>query len=269
MCKILCSTGALFGTSNGGYNLLKSLSKLLLCDGYEFMLYEAWYEQTSHLLETIQPLELNIPVFHCDKNIGEEISKGNFTEAYRRFRINCFLAHELKARKLVVHLWNGLISDSCFENNLAAYPYLYEIAEKYNLELLIENIVCNISDPFTHWCTLHEKYPEIKFIFDTKMAAFHGQMDLLYSDKYSWLWKDSHLRHFHVNDYAGGYMEWSKFRTLPIGQGYIDFERFFGFIKEIGYQDTFTVESTAFNKSGAVDIDMLNEQFRYIREALK
>ena len=105
-------------------------------------------------------------------------------------------------------------------------------------------------------------------MFDTKMAAFHEQLDLLYTKEYEWLWQDGHIHHYHVNDYAGGYMDWANLRTLPIGKGHIDFEKFFGYIARTGYQGTFTVEATAFNKEGIVDVDMLNNQFRRIREFL-
>ena len=61
-------------------------------------------------------------------------------------------------------------------------------------------------------------------------------------------------------------MDWANLRTLPIGKGHVEFEKFFGFVKKMGYQGDFTVEATAFDNTGAVDVEMLNEQFRRIRE---
>ena len=148
---------------------------------------------------------------------------------------------------------------------LKEYEEAKELAEKYELDLLVENVVCNVENPMKHLVELWKKYPEIHFVFDTKMAAFHEQLDLLYEEEYAWLWKEDHIRHYHVNDYGGGYMDWSNLRTLPIGKGKIDFERFFEFIKGINYQGDFTVEATAFDSEGNVDVGMLNEQFRYIR----
>lgn len=272
MSEILCSTGALIGRPNGrNYRLLKDLSGQLNCDGFEFMIYSAWYEEEEELVKTLQQMNLNIPVVHCDKFIGESISKGTaeeLTEVYRKFEANCRIAGKLKARKIVLHLWNGLTSDKFFENNLKIYPYLAETAKKYGVDLLIENVVCNVQDPLKHWCQLAEQYPDVHFIFDTKMAAFHEQLDLLYTEEYAWLWKEGHIRHYHINDYAGGYMDWKSLRTLAIGKGHIDFERFFAYIREIGYDDTFTVESTAFRADGTIDLEMLNEQFAFIRKAL-
>ena len=60
----------------------------------------------------------------------------------------------------------------------------------------------------------------------------------------------------------------ANLRTLPIGKGHMDFERFFDYIHEIGYDDTFTVEATAFDETGVVDVDMLNDQFGQIRNYL-
>ena len=272
MSQILCSTGALIGRPNNrDYTLLKELAGKLECDGFEFMMYESWYDQVDRLVAALKEFSLHIPVMHCEKHIGEAISAGgreNSEEAFRRYRINCDIAEKLGAVKLVIHLWDGITSDSHFENNLEAFGELRKIAESRGIDLLVENVVCNCENPMKHWCELAERYPEVHFIFDTKMAAFHEQLELLYREEYAWLWKNGHIRHFHVNDYGGGYMEWSKLRTLPIGAGHIDFAEFFDFIRRTGYDDTFTVEATAFSSDGIVDTEMLNRCFRRIREYL-
>ena len=222
-------------------------------------------------MEFIKKIELYTPVMHCEKRIGESISKGgreNTAEALRLFEINCRIAGEIKARKLVVHLWDGVTSDRNFENNLKVYPYLADMADKHGVKILVENVVCNHENPMKHWCQLAEKFHDVHFIFDTKMAAFHSQLNLLYDEKYQWLWKNGHICHYHVNDYAGGYMDWDNLRTLPIGKGNIDFKQFFDFVHKTGYDDTFTVEATAFNREGIVDVEMLNNQFQRVRELI-
>ncbi len=270
MSKVLCSTGALIGRPNGrNFRLLGPLSAQLKCDGFEFMMYSDWYDKIDEIVDFVQEGKFYIPVVHCQKSVGEDISKGgaeNFAEAFRRFRLNCQLAQQIGAQKLVMHLWDGVTSDQNFANNINAYPRLQEISEAAGLELLVENVVCNQKEPMTHWCQLVEKYPEIHFIFDTKMASFHSQMELLYQEEYAWLWKEKHIRHYHVNDYAGGHMDWANLKTLPMGKGHVDFDKFFDFVKMTGYNDCFTVESTAFDNTGAVDVDMLNAQFEKIRK---
>ena len=269
MSKILCSTGALIGRPNNrDYRLLEPLTKELNCDGFEFMMYSSWYEEIERLLPFLKKLSLDIPVMHCEKHIGEAAALGNFTEAMEKFRINCHFAAEIGARSMVIHLWDGMTSDSKFENNLKAYGEFKRIADSYEVDVLVENVVCNRENPMKHWLELQREYPEVHFVFDTKMAAFHDQMKLLYEKEYEWLWRDGHIRHYHVNDYGGGYMEWQKLRTLPVGQGHVDFEQFFGFINRIGYKGNFTVESTAFGADGSIDTEMLNRQFEYIRRKL-
>lgn len=272
MSKVLCSTGALIGRPNGrDHKLLKKLSSQLSCDGFEFMMYDSWYEKAEEVVADLKEMQLNIPVMHCEKHIGEAISRnadGSMEEAFRHFALNCEIAVQLGAEKLVVHLWDGLTSDQNFHNNLVAYQELYSIASDYNIDLLVENVVCNREDPMKHWCELAERYPKIHFVFDTKMAAFHQQLELLYQEKYRWLWEEDHIRHYHVNDYAGGYLDWSRLKTLPIGAGHVDFERFFSFLQKIGYDGTMTVEATAFQADGSVDVEMLNRCFTVIREQM-
>ncbi len=268
--RVLCSTGALIGRPNGrNFRLLSDFAPKIECDGFEFMMYSDWYDKVDDIIGFLKENEIRTPLYHCQKSIGEGISKGGEDEkdAIRRFRINAEMARDLGADKMVCHLWDGLTSDAHFENNIKAYPELRSIAEACGIDLLIENVVCNQKDPMTHWCELVESYPDIGFIFDTKMAAFHGQLELLYEKEYEWLWKEGHIRHYHVNDYGGGYMDWDNLRTLPIGSGHIDFERFFRFIREISYEGSFTIESTAFNREGNVDLSMLNRQISYIRNA--
>ena len=269
MSKILCSTGALLGRSNGrDFRLIEPLSRVLECDGYEFMMFGCWYDEKEELLRFLKALRLDIPVVHCEKAIGERISAGgeSLKRAIADFEVNCHIARELGASKAVIHLWNGLVSDSAFENNMSAYPALAETAENYELDLLIENVVCNVKDPISRIEELMDAYPDLKTVFDTKMAAFHSQIDMLY-DKSNNRLRNS-VRHYHVNDYGGGYMDWQNLRTLPIGDGKIDFGKFFDHIASVGYKDTFTVESTAYRADGSVNTDMLNRQFAFMREKL-
>lgn len=269
MHQILCSTGAILGRPNGrDYRLLTQYCPQLACDGFEFILYKEWYDKLDAMTAFLKKIQLNIPVMHCEKSLAEHFSRGGEEEekeGYRLFEINCRLANDLGAEKMVLHLWNGVISDNHFENNLRAYPALRETAEKHSLSLLVENVVCH-RDPMSHWVELYQHYPEIKFVFDTKMADFHRQLDLLYRPEYTWLWREGHILHYHVNDYGGDYMDWNNLKVLKLGKGHIDFDRFFRFVEETGYQGDFTFEGTGFDQTGHVDVRGLNEQFALARK---
>lgn len=269
MSKILISTGALIGRPNGrDYRLLKPLSEQLICDGYEFMMYSTWYDRVEEIVSFLRENNINTPAFHCQKSIGESISKGdvdNLKDAFEKFAVNVKMAQKIGSEKMVLHLWDGVTSDAHIENNIEAFGGLRDIAGEHEIDLCVENVVCNVNTPFVHWVQLAERYPDIHFIFDTKMAAFHGQLELLYQKEYEWLWKEGHIKHFHINDYGGGVMDWANLKTLPIGKGHIDFDKFFAFVKRISYDDTFTIESTAFDSTGKVDVEMLNSQVEFIR----
>lgn len=272
MHQILCSTGALIGRPNGrDYRLLKQFCPQLECDGFEFILYSTWYDEIDALTAFLKGLKLNIPVMHCEKTLAEHITRGGeeeLREAFRLFEINCGVANAIGSDRMVLHLWNGVISDSHFENNLRAWPELRDRAEKHGLTLLTENVVCR-KDPMSHWEELYRHYPEIGFVFDTKMADFHNQLELLYDPRYAWLWQEDHILHYHVNDYGGTYMDWDNLKVLQLGKGHIDFSRFFHFVRKTGYTGDFTFEGTGFDRNGQVNIQNLNDQFDLAREYLK
>lgn len=272
MSRILCSTGALLGGPNGrDFRLLETLAPQLSCDGFELMIYRDWYQRVSELEAFLADQKLNILAVHCQKDIGADLAHGEAertARAFADFRLNCRIARQAGAEKLVLHLWSGRISDQHIENNLSAYPELQRIAAGHGLLLTIENVVCNRQDPMTHLKTLAERFPEVCFTFDTKNAAFHSQLDMLYAPQNDWL--RPHIAHYHVNDYAGGYMEWDRFLgpVRPIGKGNIDFAPFFAFVRQSGYTGDCTVEATAFDQTGVNDTEMLNGQFAILRSHL-
>jgi len=270
MHRILCSTGALIGRPNGrDYHLLADCDKRLACDGFELMMYDSWYEKVDELAAFLRERSLRIPVMHCEKRIGESISRraaGDWDEAFCRFEVNCQLAAFLGARLMVMHLWDGLLSDTKFENNLEAYAVLRRIAARHGVVLTVENVVCAADDPMTHFRSILERDAAAAFTWDTKMAAFHGQTESAYAPENRFLW--AHIRHLHINDYAGGYRDWDNLRTLHVGKGSIDFERLFFFLKTIGYQGDYTVEATSFLPDGVIRWEELNETFSKIRAYL-
>ena len=268
--RVLCSTGALIGRPNGrDFTLLDACAGQIDCDGYEFMMYDTWYDRLADLRAFMHGFQAPIPVFHVEKSVGDCISRnedGDTERALSNFRINCALAAEFGAELLVLHLWGGLPSDRDIAHNIAVYADLRRIADAHGLLLTVENVVCNHADPMTHLHTLADTYPDIAFTFDTKMAAFHDQLPRLYEQKAGRL--IPHIRHMHINDYGGGYLDWSNLRTLHIGDGHIDFAPLFAFLKEHAYTGDFTVEATSFDASGIIHFNKLNESIRTLRRFL-
>lgn len=264
MRRILCSTGALIGRPNGrDHRLLEGFAKKLNCDGFEFMIYNTWYPELDKVIDDVSAMQLDIPVVHCEKGIGEYFTAGSFEEGKKFFKLNCQSASKLGADMLVLHLWNGIPSDSHIERNISIFGELCDIANSMGLLLTAENVVCNVGDPIEH---LRSLLPCGFFTFDTKMAAFHGQLMELYEPKNLSILKN--VRHFHINDYGGGYMDWKNLRTLHIGDGNVDLSGFFDNIPE-DYSGDFTIESTGFDQSGSVDTERLNADISAVKELSK
>ena len=262
MQRVLCSTGAIITRRNGrNYNLLREIVPALRCDGLEFMMYQSWHDCPDRLVRALEGFQT--PVFHMTKQIGQWISEDNLTDAVHMFRQDCELAQAIGSSLLVLHLWSGQASDQHIERNIAAYPMLRDIADKHGLTLTVENVLCNTRDPMTHMRTLVDVYPDMAFTFDTKMAAFHSQLEELYKPENAWLWP--HIRHFHVNDYGGGHMDWANMRVRQLGRGHIDFTRFFAFVRQMSYTDDFTCEATAVSEDGTIRYDDMNASLDQIR----
>lgn len=267
MKKIFCSTGAFITRYNDrNHKLISKYAKRLKCDGFEFMFYDSWYNKVNDISKDIKNMDLYIPVFHCEKSIGELISQNNISKAVKLFIINCQVASELNSKKMVFHLWNGITSDKNIQNNIKSYGIFYNIAKNYNLTLTIENVICNQKDPLTHFKELYQSYPDIKFTFDTKMSAFHNQLDEIYTDKFNWLWSENHIQHLHINDFNGSYGDWSNIKSLHIGDGWIDFNKFFNFLNSTSYNQDFTVEATSIDNTGFINCNKLNITFERLKQ---
>lgn len=267
MKKIFCSTGAVTGRPNGrDFRLLKQCKEQLECDGYELLMYDDWRMKIDELREFLLEIALPFPIFHIEKDVGNLISRngeGDVERAYEIFDINCALASEIGSKKLVLHLWGGLDSDRDFPHSMESYKVLREIADSYKLLLTVENVVCNRQDPMSRLIELARAYPDICFTYDTKMAEFHNQNDLLYCDENRWIFPN--IAHMHINDYAGGYMDWSNLKTLHIGEGHVDFNKLSAFLKEMDYKGDFTIEATSFDQSGMLDLDALNRSISKLK----
>lgn len=288
MNKILCSSGAIIGKANNNdYTLLKEYAPRLNCDGFELMMSSPWYPVLDDVIIAVKSYGLKIPVIHCQKKLGEALcgmtttfSEGKFQdyvmtpdedrETFRqgteRFLQNLKLAEKLGAEKMVLHLWNGTVSDKNIEKNVERFGEWKSLADKAGMDLLVENVICNTNSPLYNVDLVAKRYSDAGFVYDTKMAEFHCQTMKLFSPDYEYIVKDGRIRHLHVNDYNGGYMDWAHMQVLPIGAGHIDFDAFFKKLGEYGYKGDFTVEATALAKDGTVDFDMLNGCFRKIRE---
>ncbi len=264
MKRVFCSTGAIIGRANGrDFTLLRDIVPEIDCDGFELMFYSGWYGREAELVREVGSLRRSFPVLHCDKHIGELLAKEDFSEAERLFRINCEVARDVGAGILVLHLWNGIISDSNIEANFSALPELNGIAEECGVKLTCENVLAHRRTPLELIKLIYDRYPFAEFTYDTKMADFDNENGRAFEPGFLPVW--SRVRHIHLNDRAGGYRDWSSIRALHLGEGQVDFEAFFENLARVGYEGDFTVEATSLEDNGTVRVDKMNRSLEKLR----
>ena len=265
--KVLCSSGAFIGRKNGrNHKLFLDVCDTVCADGFEFMMYDSWYEKTDEVIGDFKAKGLYTPTLHADKMIGEHLGRKNANLALQNFKKNCEIANKIGAQKIVLHLWNGPSSDDNIDYNISALGELYAIAGEHTVTLTVENVVCRNSDPLEHLYAIANKYDAAKFTLDTKMSAFHGTLENVYSSDFKWLW--DRVEHLHVNDYFGKVKEWESLATLHIGQGNIDFDRFFRFIKSLALKITLTLECTSMGEGCELYPEKMNESIKKVRKFL-
>lgn len=89
MNQLLCSTGALITRKNNrDYHLLTDIAPGLHCDGFEFMMYESWYDIWEQIVCDLSKMNLSFPLFHVEKCVGQAIShneEGDNEQAQKLF----------------------------------------------------------------------------------------------------------------------------------------------------------------------------------------
>jgi len=274
MNKVLCSTGTIIGRRNDfNYKLIGDFAGEIICVGFELMIEPFWNSENtmSEIVSTILPMKINFETMHTDKDIGFLIGKNepeDINEALRIFELNCKAASKLGVKLLVLHLWSGPTSDKNIGVNIKVYADLLEIAGKYNIILTVESVVCNTYNPLIHMEKLYETYgDDIKFTVDVRHLAFHNI--LKETCEADFLWKNNLVPHFHIADWRGDYMDWSKLRpVLPPGEGDIDFGYISDFLKKIKYNGSFTLEAAGAMTETGIDFDKLNKHLDFIYKNL-
>ena len=61
-------------------------------------------------------------------------------------------------------------------------------------------------------------------------------------------------------------MDWANMRVRQLGQGHIDFDRFFSFVRQMGYAGDFTCEATAVSEDGTIRYDEMNASLDWLRK---
>lgn len=255
---IFLSTGSLVERRNGyDYNqiikVIPALTDAGFISGGELMVIKLWYDKFPGLLKDFLSAGCTFPVIHSDKEIGTALSDAGTllargdransnrrrTEAFDMFRQCCEWGQAAGSSRLVLHLWGGYSSDRAIEYNIAALPELIEIAEKYEIRVMCENVPSSVTDPLTNWLKIREYFGRVGLVFDTRFATCHRQPKETLSNEEVF----PHIEHVHISDYRGAVKDFSCLRPVyHPGEGIADFPLIFSYLrKKPGL--TFTLES--------------------------
>ena len=270
MIPVYVSNGAIITRRNGrNWRLIPQIAKQLNADGVEFLMYESWDGEEKDIVSLLKNSDLKFPVVHIDKRTGDllaEFGLKGIDEVKRIVRRDTQTALELGATKLVMHLWNGPFSDIRFDEGLKAMSEVLEITQKAKLVLAVENVASKYSICLDHLEKLINQYSELKLTYDTKMAALHDENALVKTPRWSYLFNS--VTHLHVNDTRKADSKDGRLPIMHIGDGEIDFDSFFAFVKASDFNGSATVESTSVLDDGNVDTNKLNQSIIRVRKEL-
>ncbi|MCL2060455.1 MAG: sugar phosphate isomerase/epimerase [Oscillospiraceae bacterium] len=249
---------------------------MLSFHGFEIFMYNIYADKPGEygpIAETVMNAKDGGCIFHSmhmNKSIGELISRnedGDIEQAFRCYESDCRYAAMYGVKLLVLHLWGGPWSDKNIHVNIGQYPKLKKISDKYGLNLTIENIVCNTQKPLDHMKKLWELYPgDIKFTIDVRQSEFHKS--LVETCESAFLWENDLVSHFHFSNYSGGHMDWDRLRHhTPLGQGDVDYDYLFAFLKSINYSGSITYESSFTHESDGL-MAKLCDSYEFIAKGI-
>ena len=264
---IYLSTGAFIGRKNGrNYRLALEFADQIISDGYEFLIFDDFYENIDKIVNDYRSAKLNIPVVHVEKQIGDLLggSIEEYTKSKELFTFNCDIATRLDSKKVILHAWGYPASDSNPDLTCERLSEFTNIANQFSVDLLVENVLCTHNDPLPFLQKIHTVLPDIKFIIDTRHAQFHRELEKIPDSDIM-----QNVRHIHINDYSGGYKEWNRLNPiLQPGNGDVNWIVFFEKLKQQRYIHSITLEAPSMLEYG-VDIKTLNNSLEFIRQGIK
>jgi len=249
-------------------------------DGAEFMFIKAYYRRAEELARKLVSEGCRFPTFHTDKDIGAVLSNAgvSFRDGWREeaarlrkmalemFEYNCLTAVEAGSERLVLHLWGGQNSDTEIGYNVDALPRLEEIAERYGLRIMVENVPSVDTDPLTNWKKISDHLDRVGLVFDTRFATCHRNAKETLEDPVA-----AHIEHVHISDYRGGLKEFRCLRPVfHPGEGICDFPLIFSHLKSSGFAGSFNLESPGIVSDGPeIDLDNLKRSLKFIKDSME
>jgi sugar phosphate isomerase/epimerase len=272
--RLLCSTGTFSRSPDyTTYQQVLRYAPFFVTDkgveGFELLFYSSWYPHLDQIAHDLEQSGLKFPVMHAEKNIGTAL--GNPQPEQREQAIawlveNCRLGQLLGAKLLVLHLWGWPELDDNLENNLQLLSTCLDVASEHGIALAIETVPARHAKPLSNIQRALTQDERCYVALDTEFLALTEQLDEVF--ELEELWQRKRVCHVHIKDFDGQTFLPNGRRYLHPGEGSIDFKRFFARLKKRGFDGYVSLEASALNREGWVDIEKLHESLRFVREMM-
>ena len=214
----------------------------------ELSIYGSWDESVVDDLHG-----LPIVTAHADKRIGATLSGDE--PAFDRFALDCRIAKALGAGLVVLHLWELPDGDRYLDRNLDRLPALLDIADEHALTLAVETIPCTVGTPLDNVRRAWERDERCRVTLDTEFLGAAGQLESAHELR-------ELVAHVHVKDFDPEVWGTKPRRYVLPGEGILDID---GFLEQLGWDGTLTLEMSAVTADGGVDTDRLESAAAWLR----
>ncbi|HZU00633.1 MAG TPA: sugar phosphate isomerase/epimerase family protein [Ktedonobacteraceae bacterium] len=273
--RLLCSTGTFSRSPDyTTYQQVLRYAPFFVTDkgveGFELLFYSSWYPHLDRIAHDLEQSGLKFPVMHAEKNIGTSLGKPQPEQRQQAvvwLVENCRLGQLLGAKLLVLHLWGWPELDDNLENNLQLLSTCLDIASEHGIALAIETVPARHAKPLSNIQRALRQDERCYVALDTEFLALTEQLDEVF--ELEELWQRKRVCHVHIKDFDGQtFLPNRERRYLHPGEGSIDFKRFFARLKKRGFDGFVSLEASALNREGRVDIEKLHESLRFVREMM-
>ena len=259
------STGSLARYPNGGdpVTLAGYLSDIE-ADAVEVLFYRGFHENLERAASALRACGRPITVVHAEKNLGAAFGSPDpdkVADGQRRFLAALWLAEQLGASLITLHLWDRPESDENLERNLDALAPLLPRVQDAGMAVGLETIPCNVSNPVDNVCRAVDHFGGLAagcaVTLDLEFLGWHDCVDQAVNGAFADL--DSEVRDVHVRDFDGQpFTSEGRRRYLDPGEGQFDFPAIFGALQASGFRGPFMYEGSHLPVTDDGDVTAIN-----------
>ena len=287
------STGSLARYPNGGDPVvIAGYLSDIEADAVEVLFYRGFHEDLERAARAFRGCGRPIRVVHAEKNLGTAFGSpdpAQVADGQRRFLEALWLAQQVGAQLVTLHLWDRPESDRNLARNFDALEPLLPRVQDAGMAVGLETIPCTVHNPvdnvrsaLTHFGGLPAG---CAVTLDLEFLGWHNCVERGVSGAFADLaGNDTPLPHnpmaaarqeqsmvmdVHVRDYDGQpFTAEGRRRYLDPGQGQLDFPAIFGALVADGFRGPFMYEGSHTPVSGAGDVSAINAVLANMRRWL-